>query len=244
MQQDIKKINKQFLFNLLLFVGILALLVGGSIAVLIFYPNDAMKYVIIFFAMIVMIVVASVFKTILERITNISYLIKIMNNAGGPLPLNYGRYPDKFANNLVNIGFTRYSMNPKYTLYYRISKDFIKKTFRRHVLELVVHIHSASSPFYLDDVDVMIGKIQQEELKKGVRFDKMLITQVKDVLELNDETKKQLKEIIFVKTKYSVISTINVGLHQASAQAVMMYATNYSPSLYYAHHIETIKKII
>jgi len=244
MNKDEKRINRQFLRNLLLFVAVIIVGIIVAILILLYYPTDSVKYVFIFFELLLLIVVSSLFKGKLERITNISYLIKIMSHPGDPLPLVNGRYKEKLARNLTDLGFERYSMDNKHTLYYRVNKDYIKKTFRRYMLEVVVVIHDTTLPFYLEEVDSEIAKIQTEQLKNRVRFDKMLITQIKDVLDINDKVKEELREIIFVKTKYSVISAINVGLHQTSSQAVMLYSSTYSPSLYYTQHIETIKKII
>ncbi len=244
MKIDEKKINHQFFQTLIIYIAVLIVFITGAVLVLIFYPTDGMKYVIIFFEMLVLIFISGIFKSKMDRLTNISYLVKIFSNPGAPLPLSNARYIDKFARKLTDEGFTRFSMDFKHALYYKVNKDFIKKTFSRYMLEVVVVINDVNEPFYLDIVDEEISKIQQEQLKNKVRFDKMLITQVKEILEMNDTTKQAIKEIVFVKTKYSVVSTINVGLHQASSQAIMMYSNDYSPSLYYSYHIDQIKKML
>ena len=112
------------------------------------------------------------------------------------------------------------------------------------MLEVVVLIHQEGDSFYLDAVDEDIHKIQQEQLKDHKKIDRMFITQIKQIDELNDETRESIKEIVFIKSSIGIISTINVGCHKPSGTAVMLYSDTYSPSLYYKYHIEQIKNII
>jgi hypothetical protein len=53
-----------------------------------------------------------------------------------------------------------------------------------------------------------------------------------------------IKETFFFKTQNSVISTINIALHQESEKAVMFYSDKFSPSLYYTEQIDEIKKMV
>ena len=115
---------------------------------------------------------------------------------------------------------------------------------RGYILEIVVLIKDNEPEFYLDAVDNEIQKIQDILIKEKRRVDKMLITQVKFIEELDDNTKKQLSEIVFIRTQTNVISTINVGIDLDNSEAIMLYSDQFTPSLYYTYHVDQIKKMI
>ena len=92
-------------------------------------------------------------------------------------------------------------------------------------------------------VDNEINKLR-DELFKEKKKNHPVNHQIKEIDELDEKTRDMIKEILFIRTKRSIVSTINVGLHRPSKQALMLYSETYSPSLYYKYHIEQIKKII
>lgn len=241
---DIKKINRQFLFALISFIVIV--LLAATIMVLsgILIENNDVIYMIYFAVLMAMLFVVSTYKNMLERITNTSYIIKIRANQSKPLQLNHLKNFDKMTSVLIAKGYLRFTYDNHHTLFYKISKDSIKRMLRKYMLEVVVLIHQDNDSFYLDAVDEDIHKIQQEQLKDHKKIDRMFITQIKQINELNDETRESIKEIVFVKSSVGIISTINIGCHAPSGTAVMLYSDQYSPSLYYKYHIEQIKKII
>lgn len=244
MKDDIKKINRQFLLTLVTFILIILLAIAGALVANWLIANDNIKYIIFFSILIIMIFVISIFRRNLTEITILSFLIKIRNHAGPPLEMQHTRRLETFGPMLYKQDFTRFAFDQAHTLYFRMHLDPIKKIFKRYVLDIVVLIHREKEPFYLDVVDAEIGKIQQDQLKQHKKIDRMFITQIKSISNLDDQTKESIKEIVFVKTRQTIISTINVGLHGASNKAVMLYSDSYSPSLYYTYHIDFIKSII
>ena len=71
-----------------------------------------------------------------------------------------------------------------------------------------------------------------------------MVTQYKNINEFNDEERKSINEIIFIKTDKHLVSTINVGILESPQIALMLVAKKYRPSLYYDLHIEDIKQIL
>lgn len=241
---DIKRIDRSFLLCLIGFILMAAALVFCLIAVNIWIENVKIQTLLYFILLIASLIVVSVFKTVLERITQISFLIKIRAHPGDPLPMNHTRSMDSMGEHMVSLGYERSIQDLNHALYFRIAKEEVKRIFRRYTLEVVVLIEPHNTQFYLDQVDQEIHNLQQASLKKGKKIVRMLITQIKEINELDDATKTLIKEIIFVRTNQTVISTINVGLYRSLDVAVMLYSDTYHPSLYYVQHINSIKKII
>ena len=111
------------------------------------------------------------------------------------------------------------------------------------MLEVVVYINKDESEFYLEIVNDEINKIKEKLSKEKKTVNRMFITQYKEVDTLDEKTKKSLSEIVFIRTRNHIISTINVGVLD-NELAVMLYSDTYSPSLYYKYHIEQIKDMI
>ena len=137
-----------------------------------------------------------------------------------------------------------FSSDADHFLYYRAKKDHIKKMLRGYILEIVVYINNEDSEFYLSIVDEQVQKIQDMLRKDKKKVEKLLITQIKTIKELDDKTKQYIKEIVFIRSQTGIISTINVGLHYDSNKAVLLYSDTYSPSLYYKYQVEEIKNLV
>jgi len=241
---DIKKINRQFFFTLISFVGIVVLAAAIMVLSGIFIANNDITYAIYFAVLMGMMFIVSMYKNLLEQLTNTSYIIKIRSNQSAPLQLNHLKNFDQMTSVLSVQGYSRFTYDDNHTLFYRLSKDSVKKMNRRFMLEVVALIHKQTDSFYLDIVDEDIHKIQQQQLAIHHKIDRMFITQIKQINTLDDETKESIKEIVFVKSNVGIVSTINIGAHKQSNLAVMLYSDTYSPSLYYKYHIEQIKKFI
>ena len=210
----------------------------------IYVENESIEYAIYFALLILLLFIVPMFKNHLDRLINLSYLIKIRYHAAGPLAMNYSKDKETLVSRIKKLGYQRYAFDKYHALYYRVTKDQIKKIFRRYMLEVVVLLENTADEFYLSVVDEEISMIQQNHLKEHRKMDRMLITQIKDIDDLEDETKEKIKEILFIRQQQTIISTINVGLHHSSEKALVLYSETYSPSLYYKHHIQEIKEII
>ena len=127
---DIKKINRDFLFNLLLYIGILLVLIGAAIASYLLIENDNYTYLVWFILLIIALIVSGVFRSRIDNITNYSYIVKIRANAGDPIVLNKNIDIEK---NLVNAGYELKVNKRAYVLYYKLVKDDIKRVFKRYM---------------------------------------------------------------------------------------------------------------
>lgn len=242
---DVAKINRQFLILFITFILLVAGAVVGMILASTRIADGNIQYVIYFGILLLMIIVVSLYKTAFDRMTHLSYLIKIRHYQGDPLPMHHASTPELFEQKLRQVGFSRLMLDKKHTTFYKVTKDEIKnRLLKRYVLEVVVLINDSIKEFYLDEVDHDIARIQQQELAEQRKIDRMMITQVRYIDQLNDETKEQIKEIVFVNHNGGIISTINIGMHQPSGKAILLYADPYFPSLYYKYHIDQIKSFV
>ena len=237
---DIKKINRQFIFNIIIYVLIVVGFITFGVLSFFLIKNENIVYLIFFIILTGLLIISGIFKNRIDSIINLSYLIKIRHHASKPLPTR--ETATSIEGKLRALGFEENHKKKKYTLYYKTTKDDIKRIFKRYMLEVV--IISRTNAFFIDDVNEEIDRIQMELHKKKMKIDKLFVTQIKDITELNEETKNQIKEIVFIRTNRGIISIINVGLHAQSKQAVLLYSETYRPSLYYEYHINEIKEMI
>ena len=244
MSNEVKIINRKFLVVFVTLISIILIMLTITVLTMLYVKNINIRYLIYFTILGSMLYLLSIFKRKFNELTIYSYLIKIRANQAKPLVMRKTNNLRNLGNSLINEKFEKYSEDDSHTLYFKITKDTIKKVFKKYILEVVVIIKKEKDSFYLDIVDENISKIQKEQLSKHKKIDKMLITQIKKVSDLNDKVKEAIKEIVFFKTRDGVISTINIGLHTITNNAILLYSDTYSPSLYYKYHIDFIKKII
>ena len=242
---DVQKINRRFLIMFISFIVLVASAVIGMILASTRIADGNIQYVIYFSILLLMIIIVSLFKTAFDRMTHLSYLIKIRHFQGEPLPMHHSINDELLEQNLRRLGFSRLMMDKKHTTFYKVTKDEIKnRLIKRYVLEVVVLINDQVYEYYLDEVDHDIARIQQQELAEQRKIDRMMITQIRHLDQLTEQAKEQIKEIVFVNHNGGIISTINIGLHHPSNQAILLYADKYFPSLYYKYHIDQIKEIV
>ena len=190
--------------------------------------------------MALLLIVSGMFRNKMGEITNYSYILKIRENASEPIKLNPNSYNLEKA--LRSAGYQKKINNKAYHLYYRVVKDNIKRIFKRYMLEVVVI--SRIGKFFIDEVNNDIDALHAELHKQRKKTDKLFVTQIREVSELTDEVKEQIKEIAFVRSARGIISIINIGIHLPTKTAVMLYTDKYRPSLYYEYHVNQIKAIL
>jgi hypothetical protein len=179
----------------------------------------------------------------LNYLTNLSYILKITDNSSDPLQVTRVNNTQSFYKYLENNDFVKYKNDSSHYLFYRVTKDKIKQMFSKYMMEVIVYVNKDEPDFYLDKVNQEINDLKDKFLAEKQIINKLFITQYKEVDELDEKTKKDISEIVFIRTKHNIVSTINVGIFK-SELAVMLYSDTYTPSLYYTYHINQIKDMI
>lgn len=244
MSKQTNKINRKFLLTLFAFIIIASIIIGTVIFVFIRVDNSRVEYPIIFGAMLILLFVTAYFRNRIEMITSESYMLRIKLNRGKPIKAKHQISRSAYETRLNKLNYSVFAKDSTHTLFYRAYKDDIKRIFRHYILEVVVFVDKDQDEFYLETVDKEISDIQEKCNKENKRIAKTLVTQFKIVDELDESTKGKIVENIIFRSQNYFLSTINVGLHRSSNQAVMLYSDTYTPSLYYRHHIDQIKHII
>lgn len=241
---ELKRINQQFTRSYLLYL--LIFIAFGTLAVLsgIFIDDNNLQFIVFLLLIIVLMIVSVFFKSYLDRIQNVSYLIRIMRNASGPLELNHMKEIPIFEAYVRQKGFTLFSRGETFKVFYKAEKDHINRLRRRYILEVLVILDPTEPIFFSEKADHEINKLNQELLKKKMKVSRMLVSQIKPVDELTESTKQALKEIVFYRSKREIISVINIALDKHTNKAVMLYSDTYSPSLYYKYHVDQLKTLI
>src|SRR5690606_30789056 len=111
--------------------------------------NQNLKFWVIIIPILVIFIVLPFYKKSFDTVTNIAYIYKIQQNAADPIKLTgISKIADLNAK-LNHNGFTKYSKNESYELYYSVTKDDIRKTFPKYIIEIVVILTDQANDFYL-----------------------------------------------------------------------------------------------
>lgn len=239
----IKKINFQFISTVILYF----LFFVGGIVLLAFYYSETdgspLVVTLSFVFLLIALFVSSVANKRLNYLMNLSYQLKIRDNAAEPIPLRIAKTEATLYGYLAKNGFKKLNQSKSHSSFYRVVDDTVKKIFASKMLEVVVFISDEEKEFFLDSVDDDINNLKAKLLKDKVKVSRLFVTQFRNVEELDEETKNKINEIVFIRTRYNIISTVNVALFQKEL-AVMLYSDAYSPSLYYRYHIDQIKEML
>jgi hypothetical protein len=239
-----KRIDQQFTRTYLLYLFVFLLFGAIAITAGFLIQDNNIQFIVFLLLIIVLMVVSVYFKSYLDRIQNVSYLIRIMRNAAGPIELNHMKEIPIFEAYARQKDFVLYSQGETFKVFYKAEKDHINRLRRRYILQVLVILKPSEPIFFSDKADIEINKLNQELLKKKMKVTRMLVSQIKPVDELTEANKQALKEIVFYRSKRETISVINVALDKNSNKAVMLYSDTYSPSLYYKYHVEQLKTLI
>ncbi|MCV2232467.1 hypothetical protein N7548_06470 [Acholeplasma manati] len=241
---ELKRINQQFTRTYILYLVVFLLFGAVAITAGFLIRDSNLEFIVFLLLIIVLMVVSVFFKSYLDRIQNVSYLIRIMRNASGPLELNHMKEIPVFEAYARQKDFVLYSQAETFKVFYKAEKDHINRIRRRYILQVLVLLSPSEPIFFSDKADVEINKLNQELLKKKMKISRMLVSQIKPVDELNESNKQALKEIVFYRSKRETISVINVALDKNTNKAVMLYSDTYSPSQYYKYHVDQLKTLI
>jgi len=246
----IKQINRKFRFTIIsftvYFLGISGILLYAYVVTDAANDNTNAGHIITaigFVFLLATVFVAAYMSNRLNYLMNLSYIYKIHDAQGQPLKIKHTKDVQTLYNYLKNKEYKLFKSDENHYVFYRVSNDTIKKIFSMYMLEVVVYVIHKQSDFYLDIVNDEINEIKDVLLKQKKKINRLFVTQIKEIDELDEKTKEALAEIVFLRTKYHIISTINIGLLNQEL-AVLAYSDTYAPSLYYSYHVEQIKKFI
>ena len=238
-----KKVNWQFLSTIVLYFSFF---VGGIVLLAYYYSQTEGSPLVVALAFVFLLIalfVSSVANKRLNFLMNLSYQLKIRDNAAEPIRLRNAKTEAALYSYLAKNEFKKLKQSKTYSSYYRVVDDTVKKIFANKMLEVVVFISDGENEFFLDSVDDDINNLKVKLLEDKVKVNRLFVTQFRNVDMLDEKTKKKINEIVFIRTRYNIISTVNVALFQNDL-GVMLYSDTYSPSLYYRYHIDQIKEML
>ena len=239
----IKDVNRKFIATIILYAAYF--IIGGGLLLYGYLKTGGGNLVVtgIFVFFLITIFVTAWVTNRLNYISNLSYIIRISDNSGEPLKISRVNNTKIFYQYLEANEYIKYKNDGSHYLFYRVKKDAIQRIFSNYMLEVVVYINKDSTDFYIDEVNDEINMIKEKFLKEKKVINRLFITQYKEIDELDALTKQSISEIVFIRTKHHIISTVNVGIFNDEL-AVMLYTDTYRPSLYYKYHIDQIKDMV
>lgn len=239
----IKQVNRKFLTTITLYV--LFFVIGIGLLAYGYFETGGGNFFVtsIFTFFLISIFITAYTSNRLNYLMNMSYILKISHNSSDPLQITRVNNTQSFYKYLENNDFKKFKNDSSHYLFYRVTKDTIKRVFSKYMMEVIVYINKDETEFYLDQVNQEINDLKDKFLAEKQVINKLFITQYKEIDDLDEKTKKDISEIVFLRTKHDIVSTINVGIFN-SELAVMLYSDTYTPSLYYTYHIEQIKDMI
>lgn len=240
-----KKTKIKFHTLLFFYIFIILSFLFGSVAIYI-YISSEWKYIIILLNLIVLVYLSYEFKKRIYSLIHRIYIKKIKDDVIDPVELNSKISNQDLERAIVKNEYIEYFSNSKIKLFIKIKKDEkIRKVFKHYILYVAIIILNPKLDYYQRKADEIINDIQyKSQTKDKKRIDRILITQYKKINQFNDEERKSINEIIFIKTDKHLVSTINVGILDSPQIALMLVAKKYRPSLYYNLHIEDIGQVL
>lgn len=239
----IKRIHRAFLKTILAytvyFLGGIGLLIYGYIA-----TNGGNLIVTLTFVFFLLTIFVTSYAS--DRLTyfmNLSYLHRIYERQGEPLQVTRMHDLSQLTAYLKQHDYKLHKRDQRHAFFYRVKHDHIKKMLAMNILEVVIYLNKDETEFYIDEYNDEINQLKDSLYNQKIKVNRLLITQIKHIDNLDDTTKKQLAEIIFIRTRHNIISTVNIGILD-NTYAVMEYSDTYSPSLYYTYHIDEIKSMV
>ncbi|HLT00376.1 MAG TPA: hypothetical protein VK005_02690, partial [Acholeplasma sp.] len=102
---DIKKINRKFITLITTFASIALLSIAGVVLAWIYIEDENTRFFVIVIPIIILLISSTWFKNALDRTTNMSYFIRIRNNAGDPISVVKLKPFDRIDEVLLNQGY-------------------------------------------------------------------------------------------------------------------------------------------
>ena len=143
-----RKINTQFILTILLFS---LYFVGGIVLLAYYYSKTSGSSVVVTFAFVILllsILISSMANRRLNYLMNLSYQMKIRNNAGEPISLRVAKSEKALYSHLAKDGYKKLKRTKTHSSFYRVVPDDIKRIFSLNMLEVVVFVSDDVKEFF------------------------------------------------------------------------------------------------
>lgn len=158
-------------------------------------------------------------------------------------PVAFGLNLVKQPNMLLSKGYTLYTSNDSYSVYYKHAVDDsikIKKIYRLYIILL---LKKETLDFYDKKLHDEIAKLEVSFPKKESP-NKYIITAFKEFETMNEKSYHDIGEVVSYTANKNTYAQVNVGLNKNDHRAYFLYSNDYSPTLYYQLAIDLIFELI
>lgn len=185
--------------------------------------------------------ISLIFRSTLYSYNNMVRIARVVLNQANPV--NYSKNIIQNTNPLTQMGYTLYTKNDTYSLYYLHSMDERIKVKKIWQLSIVLLLKKQSTDFYDQNLHNEITKLESTFQKREFPLKYMIIA-FKEFDTINDQAVHDIGEIVSYRTNRHSYTQINVGLATDSKKAYFLYSDKYYPTYYYKDTVDLIFELI
>ena len=172
-----------------------------------------------------------------------------LNESSEPVVLNqakpvyYSKNIVKYPSILLEKGYSLYTTNDTYSLYYLHSIDERIKVKHIWQISIILIIKKQMTDYYDQSLHNEISKLETTFQKKEFP-QKYMILAFKEYEIIDDQAIHDIGEIVSYKTNRHAYVQINVGLTLDTKKAYFLYSDTYYPTYYYKDAVDLIFELI
>lgn len=236
-KQIIKKRNMVLIGFLLL----TAVFVIAVILVFIKIKDYNMMTLINMVLIFTLTLISLLFRSTLYSYNNMVRIARVVLNQAKPV--NYSKNIIQNSSPLTQMGYTLYTNNDLYSLYYLHSMDERIKVKKIWQLSIILILKKQSIDYYDQSLHNEISKLESTFVKREFP-QKYMIIAFKEFDAINDQVIHDIGEIVSYRTNRHSYTQINVGLATDSKKAYFLYSDKYYPTYYYKDTVDLIFELI
>ena len=149
------------------------------------------------------------------------------------------KWLDKINKNDFKLSFS----SDLFDIYYKISPNISKRSFRHNILETITLIKDSKIDLHNSLIEIEYEKILNANFKKN-KINQQIMYQYKMYEEFNKQVKNELDQVIIFKQKKQCLIKINCGILLKLKLVYFLHSNKYYPNAYYKYAISEIKALV
>jgi len=237
----IRKKQRQLFISFLLTIGLFISLIIG-----LFLTSWSMdlKLSLLLISLIIMLFVLFWFKPRLFYYDQQYGFLKMKSLQGKPLTTTFDISSQQWVLHLRKKNFTVFASNESYAVFHRFTRDATNFLTKRPMLEIVTVIYKETMPYHDKEISKMINLIEDDYLRRKVKFTNYTILQMKFGDEMSTEIEKEADQVVFDNQAGRHITVVNGYYIKKQKEVYFLYSDFYTPTAFYRHGVDLMKELL
>lgn len=185
--------------------------------------------------------ISLLFRSTLYGYNNMVRIARVVLNQAKPV--SYSKNIAKYTAPLIDKGYTLYTTNETYSLYYLHTVDERIKVKKIWQVSIILILKKQDTDFYDKNLHNEIAKLESTFQKREFP-QKYMIIAFKEFDTMDDKAIHDIGEVVSYRTNRHSYTQINVGMAQDSKKAYFLYSNTYYPTYYYKDAVDLIFELI